>query len=145
MTSRHMAASLLLCPGTAALAGSSLAPPPRAGSILHRAPCPRCAEEPPRRVSFLEGLLFGREGRPDTATGRLPPRNSGGDAASADAPKKSRYVAPEDDPNWNRNSTRMQTKDAQTKWEERVQYDALKEGNALNQNDILQKEIGRNQ
>ena len=38
-----------------------------------------------------------------------------------------------------------QTKDAQTKWEERVQYDALKEGNALNQNDILQKEIGRNQ
>ena len=138
-------AGLLLLPGTAALAGSSLAPPTRSVSILHRAPCPRCAEEPPRRGSFLEGLLFGREGRPDTATGRLPPRNSGGDAASADAPKKSRYVAPEDDPNWNRNSTRMQTKDAQTKWEERVQYDALKEGNALNQNDILQKEIGRNQ
>ena len=39
----------------------------------------------------------------------------------------------------------MPQKDAQTKWEERVQYDALKEGNALNQNDILQKEIGRNQ
>ena len=128
-----------------ALAGSSLAPPTRSGSILHRAPCPRCAEEPPRRVSFLEGLLFGREGRPDTATGRLPPRNSGGDAASAGAPKKSRYVAPEDDPNWNRNSSRPIAKDAQTKWEERVQYDALKEGNALNQNDILQKEIGRNQ
>ena len=140
-----MAASFLLWSSPAALAGSSLAPPTRAGPILHRAPCPRCAEEPKRRVSFLEGLLFGREGRPDTATGRLPPRNSGGDAASADAPKKSRYVAPEDDPNWNRNSSRPIAKDAQTKWEERVQYDALKEGNALNQNDILQKEIGRNQ
>ena len=89
--------------------------------------------------------MFGRVGRPDTSTGRLPPRNSGGDAKAADAPKKSRYVAPEDDPNWNRNSSRPIAKDAQTKWEERVQYDALKEGNALNQNDILQKEIGRNQ
>ena len=98
-------------------------------------------------MSFLEGLLFGREGRPDAATGRLPPRNSGSDAAADDsgAKAKSRYVAPEDDPKWNRNSTQAQTKDAQTKWEERVQYDALKEGNALNQNDILQKEIGRNQ
>ena len=89
--------------------------------------------------------MFGARPDPTSATGRLPPRNSGGDAASADAPKKSRYVAPEDDPNWNRNSTQAQTKDAQTKWEERVKYDALKEGNALNQNDILQKEIGRNQ
>ena len=83
--------------------------------------------------------MFGREGRPDTATGRLPPRNSaatqGCGRAKEEPLRRSRRR-----PELESNSSRPIAKDAQ-KAEERVQYDALKEGNALNQNDILQKEI----
>ena len=94
----------------------------------------RCAAdgEPKRRISILESILFGRDGRPEKKAETTD--------IDADTAPKSRYVAPEDDPFWN---STAREKDAATRYEERVQFDARREGNQLRQNEILQREIGK--
>ena len=78
---------------------------------------------------WLEMLLYGREGPPSRRRPKPPP------AEPTEEPV-SRYVPPEE---WAENNKL----DKELQWYQRVQWEAQRNGNQVRQNEILQREIGR--
>ena len=93
----------------------------RRAGVQSRAGRP-AAEEP----SWIEKLKYGRRGKVARQAPLPPPPPR--------AP--SRYVPPE---LWQDNNTTS----AELKWQERVQFDAQRQGNRLRQNDVLRNELGK--
>lgn len=78
----------------------------------------------------MQGLLYGRAGRPRPSDATAEPER--------EPEPVSRYVPPEQDPRW---SALDNTTLAAVRWDQRVQWEAQRNGNGVRQNEILQREL----